>query len=125
MGESFLDQLCDEDGFRGQTWGDFLTSDQNNGGEFVELVRRKDKVYVGGMYGVAIEEACKHELSGANPQAVGQVIDLMEARAKGYDMKDIMKAAERTEEKTKKWLRKGKHKKLPVWQPESSGSSSD
>ncbi|OLP81129.1 hypothetical protein AK812_SmicGene38366 [Symbiodinium microadriaticum] len=58
MNQSFLQSRCDEDGFFG-TWHDFLTVPENEHGGFVEMKDKKKKKYLGGRYGVAIEEAAE------------------------------------------------------------------
>ncbi|CAK9062688.1 unnamed protein product, partial [Durusdinium trenchii] len=124
--ENFLETRCDEENFHG-TWRDFLTLPENDHGAFVEVKekKKKKKPFVGGRYGVAIEEAVKAEMRGQHG-AVGEVIELLADKTKtnpaGAD--HLVKAAENTEEKTKKQIHKGKQHKLPVWE-ESDSSSSD
>eukprot|EP00434_Breviolum_minutum_P040247 symbB.v1.2.035757.t2/scaffold4893.1/size33339/1 len=80
---------------------------------------------VGGRYGVALEEAVKAEMRGQQG-AAGEVIELLAQKSGSHPMgvDQILKAAENTEEKTKKQIHKGKQHKLPVWE-ESDSSSSD
>ncbi|CAK9062457.1 unnamed protein product [Durusdinium trenchii] len=102
--ENFLETRCDEENFHG-TWRDFLTLPENDHGAFVEVKekKKKKKPFVGGRYGVAIEEAVKAEMRGQHG-AVGEVIELLADKTKtnpaGAD--HLVKAAENTEEKTKK-----------------------
>eukprot|EP00438_Fugacium_kawagutii_P023902 Skav216908 [mRNA] locus=scaffold685:248675:256076:- [translate_table: standard] len=109
---AFLDTPCDEENFHG-TWRDFLTTPENDHGSLVEVRDKgnkkkppdKKKAYVGGRYGVALEEAVKAEMRGQHG-AAGEVIELLAMKSGSHPMgaADIMKAAERTEEKTKKQL---------------------
>ncbi|CAE7690724.1 unnamed protein product [Symbiodinium sp. KB8] len=114
MNQSFLQSRCDEDGFFG-TWHDFLTVPENEHGGFVEMKDKKKKKYLGGRYGVAIEEACKAERRGQQG-AAGEIIDLLADKCKHHPagLEHIVKAAEKTESKTHKALDKGKEHKLPV-----------
>mmetsp|Transcript_46497 Transcript_46497/g.86945 ORF Transcript_46497/g.86945 Transcript_46497/m.86945 type:complete len:124 (+) Transcript_46497:88-459(+) len=122
---SFLHSRCDEEGFHG-TWKDFLTVPENEFGGFVELKDKKKKTYIAGRYGIAIEEACKAEGRGQQG-AAGEVIDLLMEKVKDHPagMEKIVKAAEKTENKTHKTINKGKAHKLPVWEDSDSSSSSD
>lgn len=124
--EGFLESRCDEEGFHG-TWRDFLTTPENDHGNHVEVKPKKkkpEKAFVGGRYGVALEEAVKAEMRGQNG-AAGEVIDLLAQKTNSHPLglEHIIKAAERTEEKTKKQINKGKEHKLPVWEDSDSSSS--
>eukprot|EP00435_Cladocopium_sp_Y103_P056843 s686_g19.t1 len=110
-----------------RTRRDFLTTPENDHGTHVDVKPKKkkpEKAFVGGRYGVALEEAVKAEMRGQNG-AAGEVIDLLAQKTGSHPLglEHILKAAERTEEKTKKQINKGKEHKLPVWEDSDSSSS--
>eukprot|EP00747_Dinoflagellata_sp_TGD_P203169 gnl/TRDRNA2_/TRDRNA2_76770_c0_seq3.p1 gnl/TRDRNA2_/TRDRNA2_76770_c0~~gnl/TRDRNA2_/TRDRNA2_76770_c0_seq3.p1 ORF type:complete len:117 (+),score=42.11 gnl/TRDRNA2_/TRDRNA2_76770_c0_seq3:103-453(+) len=116
MPDKFLKTPCDEGNFQGKTWRDFLLSKENDEGVKFEMVTKDGKEYLGGMYGTAIEEAVKAELREDDPidGAVGEIMELLEEEM--HAVENVIKAAELTEETTKKYLESGQEDKLPVWE---------
>mmetsp|Transcript_151918 Transcript_151918/g.487575 ORF Transcript_151918/g.487575 Transcript_151918/m.487575 type:complete len:104 (+) Transcript_151918:429-740(+) len=96
-----------------------------NARKVTQKVNRKGKEFLGGRWGEVIEEGVKAEFRGVE-NACGDIIDFMASINSGADdLADLVKRASKTEKKTRKWIEKGKAKRLPVWDPESSGSDSD
>ncbi|CAE8702439.1 unnamed protein product, partial [Polarella glacialis] len=110
-------------GFQG-TWRDYILSPLNNSGQRIDLVPRRGKLYLGGRWGQAIEEASKEELRGFSPEAVRQILEILEqfARASPQGAELVLAAAEQTKKATKECLQMGTFHELPVWDPEDPDS---
>lgn len=112
--EPFLQQLCcgRRPGWEHATWEDYIRS---NGPQHIDVRRRGRHEYLAGMWGDILEEAVRAEMRGVGG-ACGDVISFLCEFGDGRWLRD---PAERTESKTRKWIKQGKEHRLPVWDPES------